>query len=339
MRPYKAGSADEAADTASMLKDRLISVVIVVPGYGMAVAQAQHPLFEVTKVLQKCGVDVKFAIHPVAGRLPGHMNVLLAEAKVPYDIVLEMDEINDDFPSTDVAIVIGSNDIVNPAAQDDPNSPHRRDAGFWRSGSRSRSSFRSAGRARAIRASRTRCSSRRTRGCSMAMRRPRSIRCCRRSTDARPLGHEPAGRSWVGLPPFLLRGLSRALCPSWSLRLARCSLRRRNMLRPRFWAFGGQVPGPILRGASGRADAAAGGEPAGCPDLGPLARYPAGKTPWTAWRGLRRRRSLRAETFDYDFRLPDAGDLLVPLSQPEFRAGGTGASGAVDRRRSRAARG
>ncbi len=97
--------------------------VVIVPGYGMAVAQAQQSVSELTRKLRAQGKNVRFAIHPVAGRLPGHMNVLLAEARVPYDIVLEMDEINEDFPSTDVVIVIGSNDIVNPAAQDDPGSP------------------------------------------------------------------------------------------------------------------------------------------------------------------------------------------------------------------------
>ena len=110
------------ADGVAAALDEADSVVII-PGYGMAVAQAQQSVSELTKRLRAAGKTVRFAIHPVAGRLPGHMNVLLAEAKLPYDIVLEMDEINDDFPDTDVAIVIGSNDIVNPAAQDDPNSP------------------------------------------------------------------------------------------------------------------------------------------------------------------------------------------------------------------------
>ena len=110
-----------AADTAELLREA--KSVIIVPGYGMAVAQAQHTVNDIVKTLRDKGVQVRFAIHPVAGRMPGHMNVLLAEAKVPYDIVMDMDEINDDFPDTDVAIVIGANDIVNPAAQDDPDSP------------------------------------------------------------------------------------------------------------------------------------------------------------------------------------------------------------------------
>ena len=110
------------ADGVATALDEADSVIII-PGYGMAVAQAQQSISELTKRLRAKGKTVRFAIHPVAGRLPGHMNVLLAEAKVPYDIVMEMDEINEDFPSTDVAIVIGSNDIVNPAAQEDPNSP------------------------------------------------------------------------------------------------------------------------------------------------------------------------------------------------------------------------
>lgn len=113
--------AIDADGVASALNEA--DSVVIVPGYGMAVAQAQGAVSELTRKLRAAGKTVRFAIHPVAGRLPGHMNVLLAEAKVPYDIVLEMDEINDDFPSTDVVIIIGSNDIVNPAAQDDPNSP------------------------------------------------------------------------------------------------------------------------------------------------------------------------------------------------------------------------
>ncbi len=124
-----AAAADEAGEvvptsveeTAGMLGDA--KEVIIVPGYGMAVAQAQGTISEITNRLRDRNVNVRFGIHPVAGRLPGHMNVLLAEARVPYDIVLEMDEINEDFPETDVVLVIGANDIVNPAAQEDPNSP------------------------------------------------------------------------------------------------------------------------------------------------------------------------------------------------------------------------
>ncbi|GAA2747566.1 Re/Si-specific NAD(P)(+) transhydrogenase subunit beta [Terrabacter aerolatus] len=110
-----------AAEVAELLKNA--SSVVITPGYGMAVAQAQYPVAELTSKLRERGVDVRFGIHPVAGRLPGHMNVLLAEARVPYDIVLEMDEINDDFPDTDVVLVIGANDTVNPAAAEDPTSP------------------------------------------------------------------------------------------------------------------------------------------------------------------------------------------------------------------------
>jgi NAD(P) transhydrogenase subunit beta len=108
-------------ETIELLADA--QSVIITPGYGMAVAQAQHAVSDITRLLVKRGVNVRFGIHPVAGRLPGHMNVLLAEANVPYDIVLEMDEINDDFPDTDVVLVIGANDTVNPSAMEDPDSP------------------------------------------------------------------------------------------------------------------------------------------------------------------------------------------------------------------------
>jgi H+-translocating NAD(P) transhydrogenase subunit beta len=128
-KPAAAGAAQpagevtpiSAVETAELLREA--KNVVIVPGYGMAVAQAQHVVCEITKILRAKGVNVRFGIHPVAGRMPGHMNVLLAEAKVPYDIVLEMDEINADFPDTDVSMVIGANDIVNPAAQEDPTSP------------------------------------------------------------------------------------------------------------------------------------------------------------------------------------------------------------------------
>jgi NAD(P) transhydrogenase subunit beta len=120
-RDYGEHTEITAEETAELLKDA--SSVVITPGYGMAVAQAQSAVAELTRHLRDKGVDVRFGIHPVAGRLPGHMNVLLAEAKVPYDIVLEMDEINDDLADTDVVLVIGANDTVNPAATEDPSSP------------------------------------------------------------------------------------------------------------------------------------------------------------------------------------------------------------------------
>jgi NAD(P) transhydrogenase subunit beta len=126
--PASAGSEDQGEvypidpqETAALLVGA--KEVMIVPGYGMAVAQAQHTVFEITRVLREKGINVRFGIHPVAGRMPGHMNVLLAEARVPYDIVFEMDEVNDDFPNVDVSVVIGANDIVNPSAQEEPDSP------------------------------------------------------------------------------------------------------------------------------------------------------------------------------------------------------------------------
>ena len=117
-RTVRSASAEEAAEILGAASN-----VIIAPGYGMAVAQAQHKVRELYDALTKRGVDVKFAIHPVAGRMPGHMNVLLAEADIPYDKLVEMDEINGDFPQTDVALVIGANDVTNPAAREDSNSP------------------------------------------------------------------------------------------------------------------------------------------------------------------------------------------------------------------------
>jgi NAD(P) transhydrogenase subunit beta len=117
-KPVRSATPEEAAAILA-----LASRVVIVPGYGMAVAQAQHKVRELYDALTKRGVDVKFGIHPVAGRMPGHMNVLLAEADIPYDKLLDMDEINGDLPQTDVALVIGANDVTNPAARNDPSSP------------------------------------------------------------------------------------------------------------------------------------------------------------------------------------------------------------------------
>jgi NAD(P) transhydrogenase subunit beta len=120
-KPMGEATATNVEEVAELLNDA--KSVVIVPGYGMAVAQAQHSVSDITKILRKRGKEVRFGIHPVAGRMPGHMNVLLAEANVPYDIVLEMDEINEDFANTDVVLVIGANDTVNPSALDDPSSP------------------------------------------------------------------------------------------------------------------------------------------------------------------------------------------------------------------------
>ena len=148
--------------------------MIITPGYGMAVAQAQYGVAELTRKLRDRGVNVRFGIHPVAGRLPGHMNVLLAEAKVPYDIVLEMDEINDDFDDTAVVLVIGANDTVNPAADRGPQQPDRRHARPHRVERRRRHRLQTLHGRRATPACRTRCSSATTAPCSSATPRTAS---------------------------------------------------------------------------------------------------------------------------------------------------------------------
>ena len=171
-----------APEVAELLADA--RSVVITPGYGMAVAKAQYPVAELVAKLRARGVDVRFGVHPVAGRLPGHMNVLLAEAKVPYDIVLEMDEINDDLADTDVVLVIGANDTVNPAALDDPSSPI---AGMpvlevWKAARVDR--VQAVDGHRATRACRTRCSSATTPRCCSATRRTRSSTSCWRSEPA-----------------------------------------------------------------------------------------------------------------------------------------------------------
>ena len=156
----------EAGDVAAMMA--YAERVVIVPGYGMAVAQAQHKVWELTQKLIERGVKVKFAIHPVAGRMPGHMNVLLAEAGVPYDLIADMDDINPEFPNTDVSLVIGANDVVNPVAKTDPASPDLRHADPGRGQRAEQRSSSSAARAPASPASRTRCSTPTTPGCSTA---------------------------------------------------------------------------------------------------------------------------------------------------------------------------
>ena len=158
----------EAGDVAAMMA--FAERVVIVPGYGMAVAQAQHKIWELAQQLIDRGVKVKFAIHPVAGRMPGHMNVLLAEAGVPYDLIADMDDINPEFPNTDVALVIGANDVVNPVAG--PTRPARSTAcRSWTWSRRGTRSSSSAARAQALPASRMPCSTPTTRACCMAMAR------------------------------------------------------------------------------------------------------------------------------------------------------------------------
>ena len=191
-----------AEEAAELLRDA--STVIITPGYGMAVAQAQYPVAELTSRLRERGIEVRFGIHPVAGRLPGHMNVLLAEAKVPYDIVEEMDEINDDFADTTVVLVIGANDTVNPAAAEDPTQPDRGHAGAARVGGRRTSSSSSARCRPATPAWRTRCSTATTRRCSSATRSSASRTSCGRSDRDDGDGECAQTRhvGWIGNPPM-----------------------------------------------------------------------------------------------------------------------------------------